>query len=136
MRRSSLVVVWAVACGSPAPTRAPVPHAVAVLPEVSFAELDPEQRIELMKTHVVPAMTPLFQRHEPQKFAVVDCKTCHAETSWKMPNAELPHLDLADLGEFDSRDVDWMKNEIIPAMRRVLRDPDVKCGRCHPLRAF
>ena len=129
------MLVGLVACG-PKAERAPLRHApaVEVLPDVAFADLDREQRIQLMKTHVVPTLTPVFQRHEPTKFSVVDCKTCHAEGSWQMPNAELPQLDVSDLGEFEARDVEWMKTEIIPAMRRVLRDPDVKCGRCHPLR--
>jgi hypothetical protein len=130
----TLVLAGLVACGSPARVPVVPERAVEVLPDVPFADLDREQRIQLMKTHVVPAMTPVFQRHEPTKFAVVDCKTCHAEGNWQMPNAELPQLDLSDLGEFDPRDVEWMKTEVIPAMRGVLRDPELRCGRCHPLR--
>lgn len=133
MRR---LLLFAIGCGSAASPRAPVPLAVPVLPAVGFAELDHDQRLELMKNHVVPSVQPVFQRHEPRKFSVVDCQTCHAEHSWKMPNPELPHLDLSDLGEFDARDVEWMQNEVVPAMRRVLRDPELRCGRCHPLRAF
>jgi hypothetical protein len=135
MSTKTLVVVGLIACGSRDPvSRAPVPRAVPVLPDVAFAELDHDQRIELMKTHVIPTITPVFQRHEPKKFAVVDCKTCHAEADWKMPNTELPQLDVSDLGEFDPRDVEWMKNEIVPTMRGILRDPALRCGRCHPLR--
>ena len=122
-----------IACGSPAITRAPAPSATAVLPDATFAELDRDQRVELMKTHVLPALTPVFQRHDRTKFATVDCKTCHAEGDWAMPNRELAVLDLEDLSAHEPADVEWMKTEIVPAMRKVLRDPTLRCGRCHPV---
>lgn len=117
---------------SPAPSRAPVPHAVTVLPDVPFADLDPRQREQLMTEHVLPEIGPLLARHDPQKFADVTCKTCHAETTWTMPNPELARLDLADLSAFDARDVELMKSTVVPAMRRLLRDPELRCERCHP----
>lgn len=134
MFRISLVlaVVAAVGC-TPRPERRPPPaRAIEVLPDVPFAQLDRDQRAELMKTHVLPAITPVFQRHDP-KFHVVDCKTCHAETGWTMPNRELAVLDLDDLSAHEPADVEWMKSEIVPAMRTVLRDPTLRCGRCHPI---
>lgn len=129
----ALVLVGAIACGSPPVHRAPVPQAAAILPDTAFADLDHEQRIELMKTHVLPVITPVFQRHDRTKFATVDCKTCHAEGTWQMPNRELAILDLEDLSAHEPADVEWMKTEIIPAMRQVLRDPTLRCARCHPV---
>lgn len=128
------VVMFAIACGPPPPHRAP-PPATETLPDTAFANLDRDQRIELMKTHVMPAMTPLFQRHDAAKFQVVDCKTCHAEADWTMPNPELAVLDLEDLSAHEPADVAWMKSEIVPAMRKILRDPALRCSRCHPVSA-
>jgi hypothetical protein len=127
-----VLLVLAVACSSPPPGRAPVPLAVEVMPDVAFAELDANQRAHFMKEHVLPTMKPLFTGHDP-KFAGFTCKTCHAETTWSMPNPELPHLDLGDLDGFEPADVEWMKTEIVPAMRKLLRDPELRCGRCHVL---
>lgn len=127
------LLVVAIGCSSPATPRAPVTRAVEVLPDATFAELDHEQRIELMKTHVVPVLTPVFQRHDRQKFQTVDCKTCHAEGDWKMPNRELAVLVLEDLSAHEPADVEWMKTEVVPAMRKVLRDPTLRCNRCHPV---
>jgi hypothetical protein len=127
-----VVLAAAVGCSSPPPRRVPVPQAVEVMPDVGFAELDRDQRARFMKEHVLPTIKPLFTGHDP-KFAGFTCKTCHAETSWQMPNPELPHLDLTDLGGFEPADVEWMKTEIVPAMREVLRDPTLRCARCHPV---
>ena len=127
------LLVLALGCSSPVVPRAPVPRAVEVLPDVVFADLDHEQRVQLMKQHVLPTMTPLFQQHDPKKFSEVGCKTCHAEHAWTMPNPELPHLDFDDLSGFEAADVEWMKTVIVPAMRDQLRDPSVRCGRCHPI---
>jgi hypothetical protein len=133
LRLVTVLAYGMISCGSPAATRAPVPRAVEVLPDATFAELDRDQRAELMKTHVLPAMTPVFQRHDRTKFATVDCKTCHAEGDWTMPNRELAVLDLEDLSAHEPADVEWMKTEIVPAMRKLLRDPTLRCARCHPV---
>jgi hypothetical protein len=127
-----LAIVAAIGCSSPV-ARVPVARAVEVLPDAAFAELDHDQRMKLMKEHVLPAMTKRFRDHDPKKFAEVTCKTCHAEHSFEMPNAELPHLDVGDLSGFEERDVEWMKSEIVPAMRDLLEDPSLRCGRCHPI---
>lgn len=126
-----LLVVLSIAC-SQGPVRRVPPPATETLPDTAFANLDHAQRTVLMKTHVMPVMAPLFQRHDP-KFQAVDCKTCHAEADWKMPNRELAVLDLDDLSAHDPADVEFMKTQIIPAMRTLLRDPTLRCGRCHPV---
>lgn len=102
------------------------------MPDVGFAELDHDQRTRFMKQHVLPTIKPLFTGHDP-KYAGFTCKTCHAESSWTMPNPDLPHLDFDDLGGFEPADVEWMKSEIVPAMRELLRDPELRCNRCHPI---
>lgn len=127
-----LIALAVVACSPPPVGHRAAPTAVETLPDTAFADLDHDQRALVMKTHVMPAMTPLFQRHDA-KFQAVDCKTCHNEHGWTMPNPELAVLDLDDLSAHEPADVEWMKTEIVPAMRTLLRDPSVRCDRCHPV---
>jgi len=131
--RAVLFVAVASGCSAPPLHRTPISRATEVLPDVPFDTLDHDQRTQFMKRHVLPAMTPLFQQHDPKKFDKVGCTTCHSESSWEMPNPELPHLDFGDLEGFEPADVDWMKNVILPAMRTQLGDPAMRCGRCHPI---
>ena len=126
-------LLLAIGCSSPAVTRAPVARAIEVLPDTAFADLDHAQRTQLMKERVLPTMTAKFRDHDPKKFGEVTCTTCHAEHSFDMPNPELPHLDFGDLSGFEPADVEWMKTVIVPAVRDVLKDPTIRCGRCHPI---
>ena len=126
-------VLLLVGCSTPPVHRVAIARATRVVPDVPFAELDHDQRARWMKEHVLPAMTPLFHQHDPEKFDKVGCKTCHAENSWDMPNPELPHLDFTNLEGFERRDIEWMKTVILPAMKKQLRDPTLRCGRCHPV---
>jgi hypothetical protein len=127
-----------VACGPrsapPAPAPAePVAH--EVLPDVPFAKLDHDQRAELMKERVVPAMAPMFRGH----VAKLDCETCHGtpvDGSYRMPNPALVRLG-DDRSRFKREDLDWMARDVTPAMARLLGRPEPAagsgCGVCHVL---
>ena len=117
-------------------------RARAVLPDVPFALLDHEQRVQFMKERVVPVMKPLFQQHDAHEFADFGCKTCHSEDGrFDMPNSELPVLDFSDMAKHEARDVEWMKTIIQPAMAGLLHVPlrsedrpdGFGCARCHPI---
>lgn len=73
------LILLAAACGAkaaPAPTTTATEEKQVTLPEgVSFDQLDQDQRVELMKQKVVPAMKPIFQNHDAKKFAELGCKT-------------------------------------------------------------
>lgn len=130
------------ACG-PKPGANTGGGASAVLPDVPFESLDHDQRIQFMKEQVVPTMTPLFQKHDAEKYKDFGCKTCHGEDAAKgefhMPNDKLPKLNFADMSKFKPADVEWMKNEIKPTMARLLREPEFSqenpqgfgCLHCH-----
>jgi hypothetical protein len=138
------LVFAALGCsGKPSGSRAP--RAVAVLPDVPYEMLDHDQRVQFMKERVVPAMKPLFQRHDAQEFADFGCKTCHGDAAaaagdWHMPSHELPAVDFANLDRHDRRDLDWMRDDILPAMARLLGEKPIGrhspdgfgCLRCHP----
>lgn len=132
----------AAACGpKPAPDGAG--SATAVLPDVPFEQLDHDQKIQFMKQVVMPEMGPMFQRHDPEKFAKFDCKTCHGNDAdrghFHMPNDALTKLNFADMSEFKERDLEFMKNEVKPTMARLLKEPEHSpenprgfgCLHCH-----
>jgi hypothetical protein len=132
----------AIGCGRVAP-HGHAPSATAVLPDVPFAQLDREQRAQFMKDRVVPTMKPLFERHDPKKFAAFGCKTCHGPRAERgdheMPNEALPVLELADMSKHEQADIEWMSTQIKPTMAKLLREPEHSdanpngfgCLRCH-----
>ncbi len=122
------VALLAAACGSKSPSTTTTPTggdtATVVLPDVPFDKLDHDQRIAFMKQKVVPTMKPLFQNHDPKRFAEFGCKTCHGkqakEGHFDMPNPELPKLNFADMSKFKKEDLEWMGKEIMPTMAKTL----------------
>lgn len=134
-----------VGCGAKPSSHAPKSRAVAVLPDVPFETLDHDQRIQFMKDTVVPAMQPIFQRHDAKEYAEFGCKTCHGEGAavgnFEMPNVNLPALDFADLSKHEPADLEWMSKQVKPAMAKLLREPEYSkeapdgfgCAHCHPV---
>ena len=125
------VVLFAAGCGakSPgpaAPTQAE-PTASVALPDLPFDKLDHDQRIEFMKQKVIPAMKPVFQRHDPKGFADFGCQTCHGPEAkdghFDMPNPRLPKLNFGDMSKFSKEDIEWMGKEVLPTMAQVLGEP-------------
>jgi len=140
----------AAACGSKTPVETTTPaggggegSAVAALPDVPFEELNHDQRIQYMKEVVTPAMAPLFQAHDAQKFAEFGCKTCHGPGAEKgefhMPNPELPKLGPATKDKHKPEDLEWMGKVIKPKMAELLKEPEwtpenpkgFGCMECH-----
>ncbi len=134
---SILLAVVVVACGPPPEPARPV------LPDVPFEQLDHDQKIQFMKEVVEPAMRPMFQGHDPKEFASFGCKTCHGPDAdrghYHMPSDELPKLNLADMSQFEQRDIDFMQAKVKPTMARLLKEPEHSpenprgfgCLHCH-----
>lgn len=118
-------LVFVIACSAPS---TPAPVAVPVLPDVPFAQLDREQRIQFMKERVVPEMTPLFRAYDARRYATITCTTCHGDTTYVMPNPALRVHD--DRARHDPRAIEWMTKTITPAMARLI-DREIDCMRCH-----
>jgi hypothetical protein len=119
---AALAIAACSAPPGPIPRRGAV--AIAVLPDVPFAQLDRAQRVQLMKERVVPVMKPLFQQHDATMFSDFGCVTCHgdgvADKTFAMPNPKLPELDLADTSQYEARDVEFMTKVVKPEMARLL----------------
>jgi len=149
--RAVLLVAFLAACGGKSSTTAatttpaaPAPVAKA-LPDVPFDQLDQDQRAQFMKEKVVPAMKPVFQNHDPKTYGDFGCKTCHGKEADKehfdMPNPDLPAIGkTTDWSKFEKADIDWMRNEVKPAMAKVMNMPEwtpenpkgFGCLECHP----
>jgi hypothetical protein len=140
----------AVACAETTAS-APAPAAASSAPankEVAWAEMGKDQRIDYMKTVVVPRMRQVFTAFDPDRYAKMNCTTCHGDSatdgSFKMPNPKLPVLPnspegFKQLAASKPAVMDFMKNEVKPKMAALLGatewTPETKtgfgCGECH-----
>src|SRR5689334_22813720 len=81
-----------------ASTTAPAAPTAAGAPakELSWAEMGKQDRIEYMKTVVLPRMRQAFAQFNPDRYEKMNCVTCHddgaTDGSFKMPNPKLPVL--------------------------------------------
>jgi len=154
-RRGGTVVVLAgclvfaaVACAETTAS-APAPASGATAgKEVAWADMSKDQRIEYMKSVVVPQMKQVFTTFNPDRYGKMGCMTCHGDGatdgSFKMPNPKLPVLPNSSDGfkqlAMDKPAVmEFMKTEVKPKMAALLGmpewTPDKKtgfgCGECH-----
>jgi hypothetical protein len=106
-----------------------------------------DQKMAYMKATVLPKMSALFHDFDAKRFADPKCTTCHGagakDGSFKMPNPELPKLNLADGMKADKKKspkiFDFMMKQVEPQMADVLGKPayDPKtqkgfgCFDCH-----
>ena len=117
-------------------------------PEVGWAEMNKDQRIDYMKSVVLPRMKVTFTSFNPDRYGSMNCVTCHgdsaADGSFKMPNPRLPKLPstpdgFKQLAEEKPAVMEFMKNEVKPKMAALLGvpewNPDTKsgfgCMECH-----
>lgn len=122
------------------------PSASATAPK--WEGMGKEERINLMKTVVMPKMGELFKAHDAKKFKEVTCKTCHGpgakDGNFKMPNAGLPKLNAKDgfKKHMDKAHADitkFMMTKVVPEMAGILGKPvydpathaGFGCGGCH-----
>ena len=130
---------------APAPATAATPTASK---EVAWADMVKEQRIDYMKSVVLPRMKQSFTQFSPDRYSKMNCVTCHgdgaADGSFKMPNPRLPVLPnssegFKELAADKPALMDFMKNEVKPRMAALLGMPEwtpqtktgFGCGECH-----
>ncbi len=146
MKLTNLVLMLSVAlvaCGGN--KAATVKEASTALP-AKFDEMNHDQRIEFMKNTVTPAMAPLFQKHDPEKYKDFGCKTCHgaaaADGQFTMPNETIAVLDFGDMSKWKPADLEWMGKEIKPAMAKLMGEEEYTeanpkgfgCLECHTMK--
>jgi hypothetical protein len=98
-----------------APSAAPAPSASAAAPEASASAAaagapgpgqwdtwSKDQKMAYMKSAVMPKMGGLFHDFDAKRFAEPRCTLCHGNAAkagnFKMPNPELPKLDITPEG--------------------------------------
>ena len=103
----------------PPPPPAPEPDA--------FMKLSKDEKIKIMKSKVLPAMTKLFKAYDAKHFAKFGCKTCHGHGAdeggdFKMPNPDLPVLDFEAIkaGKQDPKMAKFMGDKVKPEMAKLL----------------
>jgi hypothetical protein len=110
-----------------------------------------DQKAAYMKAFVLPKMGGLFHDFDAKTFAEPKCTLCHGsgakDGTFKMPNPELPKLDLtpAGMGGLKAKKpkiFDFMMKEVEPEMAKQLGEPvfDMKtkkgfgCLGCHTMK--
>jgi hypothetical protein len=118
----------------------------------AWKEMDREQRVQYMRTVVLPQMRQTFAEFNSEKFGRINCKTCHGDgatnESFKMPNPQLPKLPATtegfqELMKKDSAIMNFMMHKVKPQMAQLLGmsefDPKSNpegfgCFNCHTMK--
>ncbi len=103
-----------------------------------------------MKTAVLPKMGSLFHDFDSKNYAEPKCVLCHGSAAksgtFKMPNPELPKLDVSDGMKGDQKRnpkmFEFMMKQVEPQMAALLGeqpyDPKTKqgfgCFDCHTMK--
>jgi hypothetical protein len=145
------------ASAAPAATAPPVASASAtggspVAPkEGEWDTFSHDQKMAYMKSAVMPEMGGLFRDFDGKRYAETKCTLCHGsgakDGSFKMPNPELPKLDVSPAGlkamhEKKAAVAEFMGKKVVPAMAHLLGEPpfDMKthkgfgCMECHTMK--
>ncbi len=140
------------ASAPPAESAAPAPSAAPVVAGPpgpgDWETWSHDQKLEYMKTTVMPKMGGLFHDFDAKKYAEPKCVLCHGsgtkDGSFKMPNPELPKLDLTPAGMKAMHAkhpaiVEFMGKQVVPVTAQLLGEQpfDMKtmkglgCLECH-----
>jgi hypothetical protein len=145
------------ASAAPAPSAAPAASASAsggppaAPKEGEWDTWSHDQKMAYMKTAVMPKMGGLFHDFDGKRYAETKCSLCHGsgakDGSFKMPNPELPKLDVSPAGmkavhEKKAAVVEFMAKQVVPNMAQLLGEPpfDLQthkgfgCMGCHTIK--
>ena len=115
------------------------------LAEMAWQDVPEDLRGRWMSEVVVPTMEPLFQEHDPERFAEFGCPTCHGENArevqFQMPNGIAP-LDPAAVPamfESDQPMAQFTTQTVWPRMGELLGEElydmetgeGFSCFHCH-----
>ena len=99
-------------------------------PAMPWETLSDDQRADYMNAHVVPAMAPLFQAFDAERYAGFECGTCHGPRErmnrFEMPNPGLPVLPVPESAEWQAMVLErnhafrFMAERVEPAMAALL----------------
>ena len=116
--------------------------------------MNADQRLDFMKTKVLPAAKARFLTFDPDKYADFDCATCHGDGatdgSYEMPNPKIKALPATEEAymAWIAKDADaarytkFMSEDLVPMMADLLGekpfDPKTNpkgfsCPVCHTM---
>lgn len=105
-----------------------------------WASWSHDQKLAYMKSAVMPQMGTLFHEYDAKKYDEPKCVLCHGagvkDGTFKMPNPELPKLDLSPAGfkkmhTKNAAVVEFMGKKVVPQMAQLLGEQpfDPKTGQ-------
>jgi hypothetical protein len=110
-------------------------------PEVAWADMNRDQRMEYMGLTVLPEMKKVFQAADAEGYKDFKCQTCHGEdmqaVDYKMPNGlfALTKPDpIPASTEYDAATTKFMVDEVMPKMAKLMGgEPGTTftCFNCH-----
>lgn len=134
-------------CGSskPEPAHYPLPTFDRTGP---WAHMTHDQKLEYMKSVVLPKEKEIFAAFDPVRYASVDCKTCHGagadDGSYRMPNPALPKVPggeayYRELAARDPKLLRFMQSTVGPETAKLLgvqrfdmaSHTGFSCYQCH-----
>lgn len=142
----SAVLALAACGGKSTATTAPANAAPAPLAPGAWKAMNDHARADFMKHTVLPVMAAKLKAFDSDKFADVDCKTCHGpgadDGKFDMPSGTLPELDLANPDPDDAAIKEFMEKEVKPGMAELLgmtqwspeNPKGFGCLQCHTMK--
>jgi hypothetical protein len=129
------------------PPAAPEAAAPPAAPTIDWAGMSRDQKLEHMKTIVMPKSKELFAAFDAKEFGNMKCPTCHGDgaknQTFKMPNPKLPKLSYTDhfKKHMDKKpeETKFMMEKVVPEVAAMLGmqpfDPKTQkgfgCANCH-----
>jgi hypothetical protein len=115
---------------------------------INWDGMSKEERGKYMKEVVMPKMKEVFVAFDANKYAGMNCATCHGhgamDHSFAMPNPDLPKLpsDMSKFKEWAAKKpqmTEFMVKHVKPEMAKLLNEPEFDpatksgfgCGECH-----
>ncbi len=90
-------------------------------PPTPWEEMSFDERKSWMTVEVMPRIGPMFEEHDPERFAGFGCAGCHGEDP-QARNYEMPNPDIYTLYASGSQEQIDMVNEMRPMVNFMFRD--------------
>lgn len=111
-------------------------------PEQPWSSMSYADREMYMVAYVLPIHAEIFAEHDAEEYSQFTCESCHgddgAERRYAMPSRYLPPLPAEGSPAWEAararhpRDWSFMTDQVLPAIRTQLGQPELTCFSCHP----